>query len=358
MKIGIDARNYFNEKKSGVDLYVKQISENLPKLDKDNHYIIYVDSRANKEGIKKLAKYAKVIKIPAKKRYLKAVDLMAKIHAVDYVHYLSGAPKKTKVPYFVTVYDLTFEQHPEFYDKNDLIKQKETKDSIKTSSGVIAISESTKNDIVKYYKINPNKIRVTHLAYRNDMPVPSDVNEGEYLLFVGNLQPRKNLSSIIDSIYLLKGNDNVKLLVAGNIQDKNEYNKVLRKIKKYGIEDKIEFRGYVDDEELDTLYKNCKAVIYPSIYEGFGYNILEAFYYTKPLITSNTSSMPEIAKDAAIFVDPNSAKSIANAMQEIINNPKESVILAKRGHGYLSFYKIDKMIKDTIKAYEYFSKKS
>ena len=68
--------------------------------------------------------------------------------------------------------------------------------------------------------------------------------------------------------------------------------------------------------------------------------------------------MPEIAKDAAIFVDPNSAKSIANAMQEIINNPKESVILAKRGHGYLSFYKIDKMIKDTIKAYEYFSKKS
>ena len=63
------------------------------------------------------------------------------------------------------------------------------------------------------------------------MPVPSDVNEGEYLLFVGNLQPRKNLSSIIDSIYLLKGNDNVKLLVAGNIQDKNENNKVLRKIK-------------------------------------------------------------------------------------------------------------------------------
>jgi glycosyltransferase involved in cell wall biosynthesis len=156
---------------------------------------------------------------------------------------------------------------------------------------------------------------------------------------------------------LLKGNENVRLVVAGNIQDEKEYNKVLSKIKKFHISDFIEFKGYVDDEELDNLYKNCKAVIYPSLYEGFGYNILEAFYYSKPLITSNISSMPEIAKDAAIYVDPNSKNSIADAMLEVINNHKKSIAMAKKGNSYLRFYKIDKMIKDTIKAYEYFANK-
>lgn len=358
MKIGIDARNYFSNNKSGVDYYVASLVDGIIKHDKTNQFYFFVDARAKKKTLPINIKNMNIVKVPFNKNYLKAIDLAAKFLRLDFVHYTSGgSPNKTKVPYVMTIYDLTFEMHPEFYASVDLAKQKNTEAHAKGALGIISISESTKRDLVKKYLIDSNKIVVTHLAFNKPVLKPKNTKTKDYLLFVGNLQPRKNLTKILEALALIELSKRPKLFVAGNIQDKNELARLNEFIIKHNLKDSVFLMGYVSEKELDKLYAECLGVIYPSIYEGFGYNILEAFYYKKPLITSKISSMPEIAKDAAVYVDPKSSNSIKEAIERIVNDKTNNSIITGKGSNILKEYTIEKMIKKTLKAYEKFGSK-
>ncbi len=358
MKIGIDARNYFSNNKSGVDYYVKSLVDGIIKYDKTNQFYFFVDSRAKNKSIPVNIKNINIIKIPFNKNYLKAIDLIAKLLRLDFVHYTSGgSPYKTNVPYLITVYDLTFEVHPEFYEPIDLAKQKNTESQAKGALGIISISESTKHDLVKKYLIEPNKIVVTHLAFNKPIFKHKNTKTKDYLLFVGNLQPRKNLIKILEALTRVESSKRPKLVVAGNIQDKTELDRFNEFIIKHNLKDRVVLMGYVSEDELDKLYSECLGVLYPSIYEGFGYNILEAFYYKKPLITSKISSMPEIAKDAAVYVDPKSSDSIKEAIEKVVNDKANNALITSKGSNILKDYTIENMIKETLKAYEKFGSK-
>ncbi len=358
MKIGIDARNYFSNNKSGVDYYVKSLVDGIIKYDKTNQFYIFVDARAKNKSLPVNTKNINIVKVPFSKNYLKAIDLVAKLLRLDFVHYTSGgSPKKTNVPYVMTIYDLTFEMHPEFYDPIDLAKQKNTESHAKGSLGIISISESTKHDLVKKYHMEPSKIVVTHLAFNKPIIKPKNAKTKDYLLFVGNMQPRKNLIKILEALTEIESSKRPKLVVAGNIQDKTELARLNEFISKNNLKDPVVLMGYVSEKELDKLYAECLGVIYPSIYEGFGYNILEAFYYKKPLITSKISSMPEIAKDAAVYVDPKSSSSIKEAIERVVNDKTNNALIIRKGSNILKKYTIENMIKETLKAYEKFGSK-
>lgn len=363
MRIGIDVRAIGNEKRSGADLYVQQLAEFVPKQDSANTYYLFLDKRATTKQCQGLKRSnVKVVRIPFAndQQYVKIVGFLAKRYKLDLIHFPIGAvPKRIQVPYIVSVLDLTFERYPEFYDPEDLVKQKATRLIAEKAQGVIAISQATKDDLVKFYGIPANHVAVTHLAPKDTRikatPKKRSTEARPFLLFVGNVQPRKNLVRAVQALALIKKQDRPSLYIVGSAQDSKEHSKLQRVIKTKKLEEDVVIKGYLSEAELVDLYQNCIAICYPSLYEGFGYNILEAFAYNKPIILSNTSSMPEIAGKAGIYVDPLSVQDIARGIQEVLQPNAQIQKKISIGTSRLKKFTPQLMAKATARAYQEFS---
>ena len=200
---------------------------------------------------------------------------------------------------------------------------------LEKSAAIVTVSEATKNDLQAIFNIDPNKVHVIYNGYDearfrilgdpHSVLANYDLQVGEYFLFVGSILKHKNITRLIRAFAMLKCN--VKLVLAGVCKDR-EYLKEINKI----IEElrlptgKIRYLDYISDEDLPYLYNGAIALLLPSLHEGFGVPIIEAMACRTPVITSNCSSMPEIAGDVALLVDPYSVNSIFMAMREILEN--------------------------------------
>ena len=237
----------------------------------------------------------------------------------------------TNVPSIPVIHDLNFEHYPEFIPYH--VRQYYYyffHRFAKKAKRIATVSEFTKQDIIKRYKINENLIDVVYNGSNEKYaPISNEgkdiirkkyTNNCQYFLFIGTIHPRKNLKNLILSFDKFKSSfsSNVKLLVVGEkkwwTKDiKTVYNQILYK-------DDIIFVGRIPDIELKNIIGSAIAMMYVSYFEGFGIPILEAMYCDVPVITSNTSSMPEIGGDAAIYIDPFSIDSITEAMLKIYND--------------------------------------
>lgn len=216
------------------------------------------------------------------------------------------------------------------------------KNSLYKSAAVIAVSAATKNELSAQYKLSSkinNKIHVIHEGWEHLLSISEDkeiiplVNSfGNYLFYVGGSRVHKNLSGLIRG-YIIARNKipaNVKLVISGNIQYiKPEDKKLVSEVNE-GSE-KIIFTGFVSNGALQTIFKNADAFIFPTFHEGFGIPILEAFYFKKPLLCSNTTSLPEIAGDAALYFDPAKPADIAQTIIFFYNNPAVWQSLVEKG---------------------------
>ena len=198
--------------------------------------------------------------------------------------------------------------------------------AIKTADLVVADSESTANDIIEEFPDDEHKIRVVHpgltsffTSHQNDTLGKFRIH-APYFLFVGTIEPRKNLDRLLQAFASLSEakRKGFKLVIAGG-KGWGNVNPQLRAAK-LGLQKDIIFTGYVSDGELHELYAQAQFLIMPSLYEGFGFPIIEAMSYGVPVITSNLSSMPEVAGDAAILIDPYEVTSIAAALQALIQD--------------------------------------
>jgi glycosyltransferase involved in cell wall biosynthesis len=195
------------------------------------------------------------------------------------------------------------------------------------SSCVFTISNSSRNDIIKIYGINPEIVHSTYLGIKKQAENIRNYNmddlrkkfgiDGKYILFVGTLQPRKNISRLIEAFSKLK-KDNLSLVIVG--KKGWQYTEILSAPDKYHVRDNVKFLDFVSDEDLPSLYKNAFCFVLPSLYEGFGLPVLEAMKYGCPVLTSNVSSLPEAGGDAALYFDPNSAEEIALAINKLIKD--------------------------------------
>lgn len=208
------------------------------------------------------------------------------------------------------------------------------------SAAIIAVSETTKNDLVATYNIDPDKIHVIYNGYDetrfrildNPQSVLSryGLQVGEYFLFVGSILKHKNIIRLVRAFATLNGR--TKLVVAGVCKDKAYLREIMDTFAELGLSLKhISYLEYVSDEDLPFLYNGAIAFILPSLHEGFGVPIIEAMACGTPVITSNCSAMPEVAGSAAILVDPNSVDSIYTAMREILENADLREALRKAG---------------------------
>lgn len=275
------------------------------------------------------------------------------------------APRFSPIPTVVSVMDLSYVQFPELFNESDLYQLKNwTKYSVSRAKALITISKSSKNDIIKLYGIPENQVHVVypgikpvvdlmpHIYPMSELQAKYKIN-GKYILFVGTIQPRKNIERLIKAYAKLiseKGFRDIQLVIAG--KKGWLYESILSSPERLGIKDKVVFLDFVPDEDLPLLYKGAICYMLPSLYEGFGLPILEAMKYGCPVITSNVSSMPEAGGNAALYIDPTDVDSILDKMKKIIVNEKLRSELIDKGKKQVDRFSWEKAAKETLAVLE------
>ncbi|MDH4127436.1 MAG: glycosyltransferase family 4 protein [Spirochaetota bacterium] len=254
-------------------------------------------------------------------------------------------------PFVLTVYDMIHQIFPEYFMKDDMVI-KWKKSLIEKASKVIAISENTKQDIIRLFGINESKIEVIYLGNSlNPKNNDSSLSIPEkYILFVGNRSIYKNFNFFITSISSLFIKDpSLNLICVGGGPISKEEKDLFCKLK---ISNNVSYYPFLEDDNLVFLYKNALAFVFPSLYEGFGLPILEAFACQCPVISSNTSSLPEIAGEAAIYFDPKDDLSIKQAIEKVIYNNDLRNNLKNLGKVQLKKFSWEKTAQETLQLYQ------
>jgi len=232
--------------------------------------------------------------------------------------------------------------------------------AILRSDRVIAVSESTKRDILKIVRTDEKKVCVIHHGVDAQFQPITDEEKlarirekyglrRKFILFVGVIEPRKNLETLVDAYLADSLSGEFDLVLAGNLGW--GYSTLMQKIANARAEDCIRMPGYIADGDLAALYSSATAFVYPSLYEGFGLPVLEAMACGIPVITSSFSSLPEIAGDAAILVDPHDRSALASALRKVLKDDRLRQDLSRRGRQQSQLFSWEQTARKTLKAY-------
>ena len=255
--------------------------------------------------------------------------------------------------------DVSYIHFPKLFQKSDLRQLKIwTKFSVKKAKRIFTISKASKDDIIKEYGVSEDKITVTYPGIKQVSGIKYQVLsmdelekkygiKKDYILFVGTLQPRKNIVRLIEAFARLSRSSLIinplSLIILG--KKGWMYEDIINSPKKFGVEDKVKFLDNVTDEDLPIFYKNAECFVLPSLYEGFGLPILEAMQNGCPVVTSNVSSLPEAGGDAALYFDPNNPEDIAQTMEKVLSDKKLRETMIKKGFEQVKKFSWEKTAK-------------
>jgi len=259
-------------------------------------------------------------------------------------------------PFVLTIYDMIHEVLASYFHRSDRVSEYKKLLALKADK-IITISENTKEDIIKFYNISEKKIKVIYLASSfNNSNIDKIKNANikhklprKFILYVGTRWGYKNFHIFVKAISLLLKKDRDLFVVCVGGGDFNENEKEL--LVSLSIQNKV-LQFQISDKGLQALYKNALAFIFPSLYEGFGIPVLESFACGCPVICSKTSSLPEVAGDAAVYFEPESELSILNSVQKVIYNNNLRNQLAYKGSQRVKDFSWEKTAKKTKKIYE------
>lgn len=264
-------------------------------------------------------------------------------------HYI---PRYCPFKTVVTIHDLSYLYFPNEFLKKDLYQLKNwTEYALKNSAKIIAVSKTTKKDVMHEYGIPDNKIDVVYNGYKHISHQSAtgklSTDNTPYFLYVGTIQPRKNISLLISSFaQFYKVHPEFKLILAGKkgwlYEDIFSHSKELR------VQDSVIFPGFVSEEEKDSLYKKASAYILPSLYEGFGIPLLEAMSHRCPVLSSFSSSLPEVGGEACLYFDPKSSTDLVEKMELIISDKALAKKLVTAGTERCSLFSWDESGRKTL----------
>jgi len=369
MKVGVII-DMLDEKKTGVGNHISKLVENLPTSGtKSNYTLIHHDMSLIAPFDKNT--FATLIvntpKIPLGSVIRKILLLPRKINKqnFDVVHdtYQLGPLfiKGNTCSKVVTVYDITPILYPALNPIVNIRHRILLPRVLYSVDKIITISECTKKDIVKFYKIPEDKIKVIPLApdpiyqpLSRDIIAPILSKYGvcaPYILYVGSLEPRKNIQTLIQGFANIKKRGlNHKLIIVGN--KKWEYSKLIRIVAESGLHNDVIFTGYLPDEDLPALYNGADLFVYPSLYEGFGLPPLEAMACGTPVITSSTSSLPEVVGNAGIMVDPQDLDQLSDAIYHVLTDENLRLSLIEKGLERSKQFSWERTATETCKVYD------
>jgi len=386
MKIGIDARSILNPEKGdaiGVGHYTYQLIRHLLQIDKENEYVILFDFHAREKDIKKFKQPNVKIKfypfsdykkyLPGAYNEILGTATLAREH-LDVVHSTSATnriPTSYRGKTIITIHDLASYKVPDVFPKIKTARLKAvTKLMVGKANKVIAVSESTKKDICDIFGCEGEKVKVIYsgldkrffeepaMSREKIMAKFGISNNGtKYILFLGTLEPVKNISRLFEAYKIMReklkkeiGKCEYKLVMAGKRGWLAEEYKKMAKDMEIGKD--VIFTGYVIGDEIVPMFKNAEFFVMPSLYEGFGTTVLEAFAAGTPAIVSNVSSIPEIAGDAAILVNPIDIKEIADAMLKLAKDDKLCYDLRQKGFEQVKKFDWEKTARETLEVYK------
>ncbi len=350
MKAGFDAKRIFHND-TGLGNYGRDVIRVLHAYTPIDHLVLYNTKPSNKERLEKLERVN--IKYPKIRfwKYFSSIwrlgPMVKQIAAddIDIFHGLSGeTPKglrKKGICSVVTIHDLIFLSHPQFYSLFDrIIYKKKFQHATKSADIIIAISQQTKSDIIKYLHIDPNKIRVVYQgcneAYKRKYSVAQKQLvikkyklPQSFILNVGTLQERKNALVIVKAIL---GTD-IKLVLVGG--EKRYAKRVHAYIDKNGMHDQVIFLKNVPVDDLAIIYQLAIVFCYPSICEGFGIPIIEAMYSNTPVITSKGNCFPEAGGPSSLYIDPHDAAGLRQNLQLLLRNVDLRNKMVEEGNSYV-----------------------
>lgn len=349
MRIAVNTRFLQKNKLEGYGYFIEELLQRITINHPEHQFLFLFDRDFDNHFIYSSNITAKVIgpkaRHPLSFRYWYDVQLSraAKKFKADVILSLDGFCSLTsKIPQILAVHDLAYLHYPDFipwyhlwfyklYQKKFLLKAKH----------IVTVSEFSKQDIISNFKIPIDKINVIANGVRNNFkPLSYEQKDNikneyalgnEYFLAVGGIHPRKNIMQLLKSFSQFKKwqQSNMKLVIAGRLAW--QYETFIEKLKSYKYRNDVVLTGYINDDTLADLMGSAYALVYPSLFEGFGVPIIEAMQSGTAVITSNTSSMPEIGGDAVLYANPNDVDDLAKQMMLIYKDEKLRTALIEKG---------------------------
>lgn len=371
MKIALDVRPFL-KKESGVGIYLKNLIWSLSNIDNENSYYLFSSSlkdRFKKEKIPSSSNFhlfdfpfpVFLLNFFWNRLNFPTIDSFF-FRKMDIVHSPYPLLIPTSGKCIITVHDLFFFKNPE-KTVREMKRDYPEKiaESIEKADGIICPSQFTKSEILKLFnckeekirviphgideifKKEPEKFQVENVKVKYSLP-------SNFILFVGNIEPRKNLETLIDAFIILRKKiPEIKLVFVG--EKILGFEKIRNKIEKSGLEESIIFTGYVENYELSVIYRLSSVFVLPSLEEGFGLPILEAMASSVPVVASKSSSISEVAGDCALYFSPASSSELAEKIEAILENERLRMELKEKGRERVEAFSWNKCAEMTLEFY-------
>jgi glycosyltransferase involved in cell wall biosynthesis len=355
MLIGVDASRVARALRTGTEAYSLHLIRALIRAGCDHRFRLYTPApfsmdpeyeaaqNPTLEGQVSLSYEVRVIPFPRLWTHVRLAWEVRR-HPPDVLFVPAHVmPLVCPVPSVVTVHDLGYLLYPEAHRLFDRwYLGWTTRRHARQAAFVIADSQATRADLINHYQADPERIAVVYPG-RDESLARVEATDaihaakarygigGDYLLYLGTLQPRKNLVRLVEAFGRLQPlTAELRLVLAG--KKGWLYDDLFARVKALGLEDRVLFTGYVADDDKAPLLSGARALVYPSLYEGFGLPVLEAMTCGTPVLTSNVSSLPEVAGDAALLVDPLDVDAMAEDMSRLITDDELRVTLVEKGY--------------------------
>jgi glycosyltransferase involved in cell wall biosynthesis len=278
----------------------------------------------------------------------------------ELLHVQYVRPPRCDARCVTTVHDISFEHFPSYFTKRSLARMRATIPwSARRSAAVLTGSTYSRDDLIARYRLRPEKVHVTsYAADRRFRPQPDDIVRGalerfglprDYVLSVGNLQPRKNLPRLLEAYVRLPAGARPPLVIVG--QRAWLHDEIFSSVRRFGLEGSVHFTGFVEADDLPAIYAGSLVFAYPSLFEGFGLPVLEAMACGVPTLSSRTSSIPEVAGDAAVLVDPTDVDAIAEGLSRLVSSQELRDRLRTAGLSQASAFSWARCATQTVAAY-------
>jgi glycosyltransferase involved in cell wall biosynthesis len=373
LKIGFDAKRLFNNT-TGLGNYSRTLVSKLKEYYPLNDYLLYTPKIVHTSQTDQFLQGGYTVRKPESMpgwlwRSAYVANLITK-DKIDVFHGLSHelpmGIHRTSTCSVVTIHDIIYKFHPgdfPWFDRK--VYDFKFRYACEKSDRIIAISESTKTDIMLHYGVPEDKISVIYQTCNDAFKQSIDERTidtvlqqyhlpKEYLLYVGTINQRKNLLSIVQAVHQLGNKLTIPLLVVGNGKEYKQT--VMEYIKKHHLESKILFAPYIQNTDLPAVYTRASIFIFPSRYEGFGIPVIEALYCKTPVITSRMSSLPEAAGPGAYYIDVDEPATIAEGIDKILSVPTYATQLTTQGYNYVQQFNNENATRRLMGIYERISK--